>query len=84
MDGTHENTEDSGISLADYGSKGVRNVALKNSGKSVSDLTIFKYCLGGLADRSHLLKEIVTSFSDEEILEFAHQVSIYTGCSHHR
>ncbi|KAK9199253.1 hypothetical protein WN944_014441 [Citrus x changshan-huyou] len=64
--------------------KGVRNVALKNSGKSVSDLTIFKYCLGGLADRSHLLKEIVTSFSDEEILEFAHQVSIYTGCSHHR
>ncbi|KAH9779454.1 SH2 domain-containing protein B [Citrus sinensis] len=73
LDGTHENTEDAGISPADYESKGVRNVALKNSGKSVSDLTIFKYCLGGLADRSHLLKEIVTSFSDEEILEFAHQ-----------
>lgn len=84
LDGTHENTEDADVSPADYESKGVRNVALKNSGKSVSDLTIFKYCLGGLADRSHLLKEIVTSFSDEEILEFAHQVSIYTGCSHHR
>ncbi|KAH9723540.1 SH2 domain-containing protein B [Citrus sinensis] len=73
LDGTHENTEDADVSPADYESKGVRNVALKNSGKSVSDLTIFKYCLGGLADRSHLLKEIVTSFSDEEILEFAHQ-----------
>jgi hypothetical protein len=48
----------------------------------ISDMTIFKYCLAGLAERSQMLKEIATSASDKEILELAHNVSHYSGCSH--
>lgn len=84
MDGKHENLEEVEISPSDSESTGARNSSFKSNGNSVSDLTIFKYCLGSLTERSLLLKEIATSFSDEEILEFAHQVSIYSGCSHHR
>lgn len=74
-------------SPSDSESTGARNSSFKSmlsSGDSVSDLTIFKYCLGNLAEKSRVLKEIVTSSSDDEVLEFAHQVSIYSGCSHHR
>ncbi|CAJ1978423.1 unnamed protein product [Sphenostylis stenocarpa] len=49
----------------------------------ISDMTIFKYCLASLAERSLILKEIATSASDIEILEMANHVSIYSGCSHH-
>ncbi|XP_012575055.1 SH2 domain-containing protein A-like isoform X2 [Cicer arietinum] len=49
----------------------------------ISDITIFKYCLAGLTERSLMLKEIATSSSDREISELAHQVSHYSGCSHH-
>lgn len=55
-----------------------------NSRNPMSDMTIFKYCLAGLAERSLLLKEIANSSSNEELLDFAHQVSSYSGCSHHR
>ncbi|CAJ2656978.1 unnamed protein product [Trifolium pratense] len=48
----------------------------------ISDMTIFKYCLAGLAERSQMLKEIATSASDKEISELAHHVSHYSGCSH--
>ncbi|CAI8606889.1 unnamed protein product [Vicia faba] len=49
----------------------------------ISDMTIFKYCLGGLAERSHMLKEIAISASDEDISALAYHVSHYSGCSHH-
>jgi hypothetical protein len=48
----------------------------------ISDMTIFKYCLAGLAERSKMLKEIATFASDKEISELAHDVSHYSGCSH--
>lgn len=50
----------------------------------ISDLILFKYCLEGIHERSILLREVVTSASDEDIVEFAQQVSLYTGCFHHR
>ncbi|KAL5736692.1 hypothetical protein ACOSQ2_031480 [Xanthoceras sorbifolium] len=84
---TRENFEELENSPSDSESTGARNSSFKimsNSGNSVSDSTIFKYCLGDLTERSRLLKEIATSSSDDEILEFAHQVSSYSGCSHHR
>ncbi|XP_050220384.1 SH2 domain-containing protein B [Mercurialis annua] len=52
--------------------------------KEVSDVTVFKYCLGGLTDRAVLLKEIATSATEQQLFRFADQVSLYSGCSHHR
>lgn len=49
----------------------------------ISDLIIFKYCLGGAAERCHLLKEIAVSASEEHIENFAKQVSLFSGCVHH-
>lgn len=82
-----ENFEEMNTSLSDSESTGARDSALKSvssRGHSVPDVTIFRYCLGGLTDRSLLLKEIATTVSDEEISGFAEQVSLYSGCSHHR
>ncbi|CAA0815900.1 SH2 domain protein B [Striga hermonthica] len=50
----------------------------------ISDVIIFKYCLGGLAERCQLLKEIAFSASEEQLANFAEQVSLFSGCSHHR
>ncbi|EPS66836.1 hypothetical protein M569_07940, partial [Genlisea aurea] len=68
------------------------NSSASNSGEGttrsvsspVSDSVVFKYCLGGTAERCQLLKEIVLSASDEQIVDFAKQVSLFSGCSHHR
>ncbi|XP_031376500.1 SH2 domain-containing protein A-like [Punica granatum] len=62
------------------------NSCYRNSrtGNSISDLAIFNYCLGGSTERTLLLKDITSSASNEEILEFADQVALYSGCSHHR
>ncbi|XP_022717399.1 SH2 domain-containing protein A-like isoform X2 [Durio zibethinus] len=87
LEGRPENFEEVDNSLLDSESTGARDSALKSvssRGHSVSDLTIFRYCLGGLTDRSVLLKEIATTTSDEEITGFADQVALYSGCSHHR
>ncbi|XVE63276.1 hypothetical protein DITRI_Ditri07aG0007000 [Diplodiscus trichospermus] len=84
-----ENSEETDNSRSDSEStrSRARDSALKSASSrehSVSDLTIFKYCLGGLTDRSLLLNEIISTASDEEISGFADQVSLYSGCSHHR
>lgn len=57
--------------------------SLPRSRNRISDLIIFKYCLGGLTDRAYLLKDLATSASDQDLVEFAQQVSLYSGCSHH-
>ncbi|XP_024028241.1 SH2 domain-containing protein A [Morus notabilis] len=82
----HENLEEDNSSS---GSESIeaRNSAPKGSSSTrnqISDLTVFKYSLANLSERSLLLKEIANSASNEEILNFAHQVSLYSGCSHHR
>lgn len=74
-------------SPSDSGSTEARHLALNrttSSGNPISDMNIFKYCLAGLSERSLLLKEIATSVSQEEVLEFANHVSLYSGCLHHR
>ncbi|KAF5182272.1 Sh2 domain, partial [Thalictrum thalictroides] len=48
----------------------------------VPDLIIFKYCLGGMNERSLLLKEVTNFATDEEMIIFGQQVFLYTGCSH--
>ncbi|XP_010417450.1 PREDICTED: uncharacterized protein LOC104703186 [Camelina sativa] len=59
---------------------GSENVEMRHT---ISDSTIFRYCLGNLKDKALLLKEITNNSSDEEVLKFANQVSLYSGCSHH-
>ncbi|XP_057766352.1 SH2 domain-containing protein A isoform X2 [Salvia miltiorrhiza] len=50
----------------------------------ISDLIIFKYCLGGPAEKWHLLKEIAISATEEQLTHFEKQVSLFSGCLHHR
>ncbi|KAL8031952.1 hypothetical protein ABFX02_13G062000 [Erythranthe guttata] len=50
----------------------------------IPDLIIFKYCMGGPAERCQLLKEIAVSASEVQIAHFAKQVSLFSGCSHHQ
>lgn len=74
-------------SQTDSESPEARNSALKSTSSSrnpMSDATIFKYCLAGLTEKTLLLKEISSTVSNEELLSFSHQVSLYSGCSHHR
>ncbi|GFQ06423.1 hypothetical protein PHJA_002786300 [Phtheirospermum japonicum] len=50
----------------------------------ISDMIMFKYCLGGPAERCDLLKEIAISATEGQLANFAEQVSLFSGCSHHR
>ncbi|XP_020683179.1 SH2 domain-containing protein A isoform X1 [Dendrobium catenatum] len=64
-----------------------RNSEVKCIGESIdpmSDMVIFRYCLEGTYERSLLLKEIIKSSSNEELVTFADQVCLYSGCLHHR
>ncbi|XP_038982447.1 SH2 domain-containing protein B-like isoform X2 [Phoenix dactylifera] len=56
----------------------------KEAVNPISDAIMFKYCLEGTHERLMLLKEMITSANDEDITNFAEQVSLYAGCSHHR
>lgn len=58
--------------------------SMSNNRNPVSDSTVFKYCLGSLTERALLLKEIAMSSSEQELVDFAEQVSLYSGCIHHR
>ncbi|XP_065029568.1 SH2 domain-containing protein A-like isoform X1 [Musa acuminata AAA Group] len=50
----------------------------------VSDVAIFRYCLESTFERSMILKQLIASASNEDIANFAEQVCLYSGCSHHR
>ncbi|CAK9134178.1 unnamed protein product [Ilex paraguariensis] len=86
MDGRsdkHEETDNS----SDLESSEATNSVFKSMPSNrdvVSDLAVFKYCLGGLTEKSLLLKEIAISASEQELADFAEQVSLYMGCLHHR
>ncbi|KAK2987321.1 hypothetical protein RJ640_006409 [Escallonia rubra] len=80
-----ENHEDTDNSSFDSERSEATNSFMKSKTSSpVSDMTVFKYCLGGLKERSLLLKEIAMSASENELVDFAQQVSLYSGCLHHR
>ncbi|KAL2328274.1 hypothetical protein Fmac_021701 [Flemingia macrophylla] len=86
FNGRPANFNEADDSPSDSESIGEGNSPLNNMGSRrypISDMTIFKYCLASLAERSLMLKEIATSASDKEISELAHQVSLYSGCLHH-
>lgn len=57
--------------------------SMPSVGKAVSESMTFRYCLAASHERAILLKEFAVSASEEEVLELANQVSLYTGCSHH-
>ncbi|XP_027127004.1 SH2 domain-containing protein A [Coffea arabica] len=59
-------------------------MSIPSSTNQLSDMVVFKYCLGGLSERAVLLKEIALSAREEELVKFADQVSLFSGCSHHR
>ncbi|VFQ80761.1 unnamed protein product [Cuscuta campestris] len=50
----------------------------------ISDLVVFKYCIGGVSERCGLLKELALTYEDEALGSFSEQVSLFTGCSHHK
>ncbi|XP_017406151.1 SH2 domain-containing protein A isoform X2 [Vigna angularis] len=85
FDGRPANFNEAYDSPSDSESIGEGNSPLNTASKRypISDMTIFKYCLASLAEKSLILKEIATSAPDKEILEFANHVSHYSGCSHH-
>lgn len=82
-----ENYGGSDNSASDTESVGAKKSELKNipcKRELISDLTIFRYCLGGLSERSLMLKEISLYSSEQEMAEMAEKVSFFSGCSHHR
>lgn len=58
--------------------------SMSNSTIQLSDMIVFKYCLGGLSERALLLKEIAMSLGEEDLAKLGDQVSLFSGCSHHR
>ncbi|KAI8552373.1 hypothetical protein RHMOL_Rhmol06G0261700 [Rhododendron molle] len=81
-----KNHEEMDNSPSDSESIEARNSNFKSTSSNrspVSDTAIFKYCLGGLNERALLLKEVATAASEKELADFARQVSLYLGCSHH-
>ncbi|KAL5973705.1 hypothetical protein ACLOJK_030361 [Asimina triloba] len=87
IDGKPGNLERTGSIPSDSESVHIRNSdfrRMEDTRKLISDMFIFKYCLGSIEERSLLLREIVATASDQDTVDFAHQVSLYTGCYHHR
>ena len=52
--------------------------------ESFSDAMIFRYCLEGTYERSAFLKGAASSINVDDLIALANQVSLYSGCSHHR
>ncbi|XAR56410.1 hypothetical protein NMG60_11036887 [Bertholletia excelsa] len=80
-----ENHEETDNSPSDSESTEARNADFRSLSvnNAVSDVVIFKYCLGGINERALLLKDIAAAASEKELSNFAQQVSLYLGCSHH-
>jgi len=87
LESLQENYGEIDNSASDSESVGARNTELKNVPRNkelLSDLTIFRYCLGGLSERLFMLKEISLFVSEQDMADMAEQVSLFSGCSHHR
>ncbi|GFZ05050.1 SH2 domain protein A [Actinidia rufa] len=71
-----ENHEETDNSPSDSESIEARNSDFKSlSGyrSPISDMAVFKYCLGGLNERALLLKEVSIAASEKELADFAQQ-----------
>lgn len=51
---------------------------------SISDAVIFRYCLDSTYERSKFLRGVAPTVNNEDLVKLADQVSLYSGCSHHR
>lgn len=56
----------------------------KDEVETFSDATIFRYCLEGTYERSTFLKGAASSINVDGLATLANEVSLYSGCSHHR
>ncbi|KAF0930137.1 hypothetical protein E2562_030306, partial [Oryza meyeriana var. granulata] len=52
--------------------------------ESFSDAEIFRYCLDGTYERSKFLRSAAPSVNEDDLVKLANQVSLYSGCTHHR
>ncbi|CAA7393220.1 unnamed protein product [Spirodela intermedia] len=87
MDAKFEHHVGSDTVLSDSESTDARNSVfrkLDDGRKSISDATVFKYCLEGTEERSFILRDVISFACDEDIMSFAEQISLYAGCRHHR
>nr|XP_019705286.1 SH2 domain-containing protein A isoform X3 [Elaeis guineensis] len=87
LEARSNNFEGTDGALSDSESTDARNYEsrwTKEAMNPISDAVIFKYCLEDTYERLMLLKDMLTSASDEDITNFAEQVCLYAGCSHHR
>ncbi|KAJ1693536.1 hypothetical protein LUZ63_010234 [Rhynchospora breviuscula] len=51
---------------------------------TLDDALVFRYCLEGMLERSVILREALSTASNDDMADFAKRVGLYTGCSHHR
>ena len=56
----------------------------KDEAETPSDAMIFRYCLEGTYERSTFLKGAASSINVDDLITLANEVSLYSGCSHHR
>ncbi|XP_062201325.1 SH2 domain-containing protein A-like isoform X2 [Phragmites australis] len=52
--------------------------------ETVSDAVIFRYCLDSTYERSKFLRGAARTVNKDDLVKVADQVSLYSGCSHHR
>ncbi|TKV94830.1 hypothetical protein SEVIR_9G321800v4 [Setaria viridis] len=52
--------------------------------ETFSDAVVFRYCLDSTYDRSKFLRGAAPTFNKDDLVKLADQVSLYSGCSHHR
>uniref|UniRef100_A0A0E0E9S8 SH2 domain-containing protein n=1 Tax=Oryza meridionalis TaxID=40149 RepID=A0A0E0E9S8_9ORYZ len=52
--------------------------------ESFSDAEIFRYCLDDTHERSKFLRAAAPSVNEDDLIKLANQVSLYSGCTHHR
>ncbi|XP_076924933.1 SH2 domain-containing protein A-like [Bidens hawaiensis] len=80
----HEPREQSYNSSYDSDSSEATNSckSIESNGSPASDQTVFQYCLGNLTEKSLILKDLANSASEKDIMDFAMQVSQFSGCLH--
>ncbi|XP_006662079.2 SH2 domain-containing protein A-like [Oryza brachyantha] len=52
--------------------------------ESFSDAEIFRYCLDSTYERLKFLRSAAPSVNEDDLVKLANQVSLYSGCAHHR
>ncbi|KAG0552696.1 hypothetical protein BDA96_01G529800 [Sorghum bicolor] len=52
--------------------------------ETFSDAVVFRYCLDSTYDRLKFLRGAAPTVNKDDLVKLADQVSLYSGCSHHR